>query len=218
MSYVVTPQAEGCTRAMRWSIKTLVFRLIQRALYHSWRGSYEKYCLTTFDAIKICDLASSDEKEQEAFGSRTVKALQLIKEYDSKRYHRVQNHLVYIVNSRILSTGLYNHSLRSCTVRNSAFSSQGDEDWAILMLACTIIHEATHGAMLARKIPYDADYYLRVERICHQEEARFARRVLPEVDLGEYDGNWHQEMFQMGKWEYIVKYVKSAFKPEQSAV
>lgn len=198
---------------MRWITKDFVFSLIQRALYCSWRGSYEKYCLLTFDAIKICDLASSNEKEQEAFGCRTVKALQLIKEHDFKRYRRVQSHLVYIVNSRVLfAGGLYNHSLRSCTVRNSALDFEGNEDWAILMLACAIIHEATHGAMLTRNIPYDAEHYLRVERICHQEEARFARRVMPEADLGEYDGKWHQEVFQMGKWEYIVKYVKSSFQ------
>ena len=182
------------------------------------RLGYETSLRQTFDAIKICDLVSLNDAQRQLYCSRTVKALELIKEYDAKRFCRIQKHLVYIVSCRTFYGADYNHWLRACEVNFSRFRFEEDEDWGVLMLACTIIYEATHGVITTQNIPYDKKHRLRVERICYQEEVRFARRVMPEVDLGEFDESEYRNYFQMGRWQYVVKSLRTIFQPDQPAV
>ena len=208
-----------CTGAIRSAIKTLILQPISLPLVLLLRWGYDSYVLQTFDAIKLCDIGRSDEAESQIFCSRTVKALELIKENDTKRYRRVQRYLAYIVNCSILTAGAYCHLLRACEVNTSLHNFGEDEDVAVLVLACLIIHEATHGLMITRGIPYDYDknLCLRAERLCHQEEVRFARRVMPEVDLGEFDETWFRAYYQMGKWRHTVQYFRYLFRPHEPA-
>jgi hypothetical protein len=206
----------GYTEAMHMKIKTQILLLVAWPLRLVLRWGYEKFLLQTFDAIKICDIASADDTEQQLFCCRTLKALELIKENDPRRYRRIQRHLVYIINCRTLLAGEYSSSLRSCDINVSHFNFE-DEDFVILMLACTFIHEATHGRIFAYHIPYDTEHRLRVECLCHQEEVRFARRVMPDVDLGEYDESGHQAFYQRSRWRYAMKSLRYIIQPDQLA-
>ncbi len=194
-------------------IKTRMLYVILWPLCLTLKWCYERYLLQIFDGIKICDIASPNEAEQQFFCSRAVRALELIKEHDTKRYRRVQRHLAYILNCRILMSGEYSHSLRSCDVNFSLFGFEGDEEWGVFALACTIIHEATHGVICARNIPYNKAFRLRVERVCHQEEVRFARRVMPEYDFREFDESEYQAYMQTSRWRHAVESIRNAFRP-----
>ena len=203
--------------AMSSQIKTWIFQVVLWPIYLILRWCYEKCLLQTFDGIKICDITSSNDEERQKYCSSIVAALELIKKHDPKRYCRVQRHFAYILNRCSLTTGSYDDSLRLCEISFSLFKFEGDEEWEATALACTIIHEATHGVLCARNIPYDEAHYLRVERACHQEEARFARRVMPNVDLGEFDENKYTALYRMNRWQYAAEFFKAAFRTNEPA-
>ncbi|MEI9997906.1 MAG: hypothetical protein WDO13_01405 [Verrucomicrobiota bacterium] len=45
------------------------------------------------------------------------------------------------------------------------------------MYASLLVHEATHGLLKEKRIPYDDENWQRVEELCSLEEYRFLRRV-----------------------------------------
>ena len=202
---------------MSWQIRTWMLQVILLPFYLLLRWGFKKSLLKTFDGIKICDLASAGESEEQFFCSYVIKALKFIKEHDPKRYRRVQRHLAYIVNCRVLASGNYSHSLRECDLNFSSFKwlkAEWEEEWKVFELARLIIHEATHGVMCVRNIPYDKKYRLRVERICHQEEVRFARRARPDYDMREYDENWHQEYYRKTIQQRMIEVYKNCFSAQ----
>ena len=202
---------------MSSQMKTRIFQVVLWPFYLILRWGYEKCLLQTFDGIKICDIASSNDEERQKFCSSIVAALELIKKHDPKRYCRVQRHFTYILNRCSLTAGSYDHSFRLCEIDFSVFKFEGDEEWEIFALADVLIHEATHGVIHTRNIPYDEAHYLRVERACHQEEGRFARRVMPNVDLGEFDENEYTALYRMNRWQYAAESFKAAFCTNEPA-
>lgn len=71
-------------------------------------------------------------------------------------------------------------------------------DYSLRAYACSLVHEATHGAIRARNIAYTQANRIRIERLCHKEEWRFAQRLNDgETDwakllVGDFDETgWH---------------------------
>ena len=197
--------------------KTWIFQVVLWPFYLFVKWVNEKCLLQTFDGIKICDIASSNDEERQKFCSSIVAALELIKKHDPKRYCRVQRHLLYIINEPVREGGLYRHLFRSCSINISLFDFEDSEDWKVVALACTIIHEATHGVMCAHNISYNEAHYLRVERACHQEEGRFTRRFMPEFDMGEFDEGWYQDYYRKSAWQHLTEALETASRAHKPA-
>ena len=51
------------------------------------------------------------------------------------------------------------------------------EDLSLRLYAMTLVHEATHGYLHARFIPYTKRTRSRVERICENEENHFVKQL-----------------------------------------
>lgn len=181
-------------------------------------GYDNKVLVGTYHGIKLCDIASSNEAQRQLFLNHTIKALELVKRHDARRFQRIRKRLDYVVNFPCLSGAEYSDSLHVCKVDFSKYTFEDDEDWVALVLACTLVHEATHGAIIAWGITYDKKHRLRVERLCHKEDTRFARRVMPEYDWDEFDETWYREYYQTGRWQYALKTFKYAFYRDKPAV
>ncbi len=177
-----------------------------------------KVLVGTYDGIKLCDIASSNKAQTQLFLDRTAKALELIKRYDTRRSHRIQKRLDYVVNYPCLSGAEYGHPLHVCKVDLSKYTFEGDEDWWVLLLARVLVHEATHGSIIAWGITHDEKHRLRVERLCHEEDTRFARRIRPDDDGDEFDEMWYRDYYQTGRWRRAVKTIKHASRRDKPAV
>lgn len=200
-----------------------VFRKpVLKMLDCSVKWSFNKVLLQTFEGIKICDMAGFGKPPDLLVRDRIVAALTLVKKYDTRRFRRLQRRLDYVVNELCVGTAVYGRHYKDCIVDLTRFPFEKNEDWYRLVLACTIIHEATHGEIEAWGIRYDQEHYLRVERLCYTEEIRFIRRVWQEAGyqrFGEFnedywlkhfqagEGKW-QEAFQGGQRGYISKLIR----------
>jgi hypothetical protein len=136
----------------------------------------KKSCVGRFDDVAICDLLATDFPKS-AFLGPTVKAMELIKEFDPRRYRRVCRQIRYIVNRPLISAGNYEREKRICNVDyNKHFAAESPE-WRLRVYACLIVHEATHGLLMEKGVDYNNKTWQRVEKLCSLEEYRFAKRV-----------------------------------------
>lgn len=150
--------------------------------------------LETIDGVAICDLTPA-QPSKSGFLDLTSQAMALIKSLDARRYRRVCRYLRYIANTPLLSQGQYGRRLKICRVDyakhfNSAHRQKNLRDFAGLL-----IHEATHGLLFEKSIPYDKETWERVERLCHLEAYRFALHFEPgyaELYPGPYNPAWHK--------------------------
>jgi len=147
--------------------------------------------------IRLCDL-NFDETDDPAFLSRTKEALDLIRKADSRRFRRIQEEIGYILNGELTSGAGYSRLFKICQVDFGRFKSSEYPDYWIRAYACTLIHEATHGAIYSHGIPYTHANRSRIERLCHEEKWRFAQRLNDgETDwarllVGDFDETgWH---------------------------
>jgi tetratricopeptide (TPR) repeat protein len=163
-------------------------------------------CLDHVDGVAVCDLTIS-QPSKDRFLDLTRQAMALIKSLDPRRYRRVCRCLRYIANTVLLSRGQYGRTLRICRVDfsrhfNSPYSQRNVRDYAGVL-----IHEATHGLLFDRGVPYNRQTRERVERLCHLEAYRFARRFEPGyADLfpGIYDPGPHRESWERSRKAKLV--------------
>jgi tetratricopeptide (TPR) repeat protein len=138
----------------------------------------KKSCLDHIEGIAICDI-SIGQGPKDGFLNLTRQAMALIKSLDSRRYHRVCRQLDYIVNTELISGGNFDWKLKICHIDFSKHLTSDDPLWNLRGYARLLIHEATHGFLFEKGIPYDKETRERVERLCHLEEYRFALRFEP---------------------------------------
>ena len=172
------------------------------------------------DGVVICDLTPA-QPSKDAFLELTRQAMALIQSLDSRRYHRVCRCLRYIANTGLLSKGQFGRVLKICRVDyDKNFNSQYRQK-SIHEYACLLIHEATHGFLFEKGIPYDKDTRERVERLCHLESYRFALHFeagYADLYLGPYDPKWHKRIWGMSPpvrraavWKRLQEALKSSF-------
>lgn len=146
------------------------------------------------DGIVICDLTARDLAKS-TFLQPTVEALELIRKFDPRRYRRVVRNLKYIVNRPMINSASFESARRMCNIDyNKAFTEA--TPWKPYRFACLLIHESTHGRLMATGLPYNDKTWERTERLCWLEEYRFIRRV---------DGGWadlfhHPKKFNAEYW------------------
>jgi hypothetical protein len=94
-----------------------------------------------------------------------------------------------------------------------------DREYLIGRYARRLVHEATHGELFARGIPYEGELRPRVERLCVREEQRFvlhltfthpdlAERLYREFDPSLWKWSWTATPFQR-----LVAQIKRIFEP-----
>jgi tetratricopeptide (TPR) repeat protein len=150
------------------------FRWIHRILAEmaEWIG-LRVSCLARIDEVAICDLTPA-QLSRDAFLDLASQAMAMIKALDARRYHRVCRYIRYIENTPLLSRGQYGQRFKICRVDYAKHFNATHRQKNLRDFAGLLIHEATHGFLFEKSIPYDEETWERVERLCHLEEYRFA--------------------------------------------
>ncbi len=159
--------------------------------------------------IRLCDL-NFDETDDPAFLARTKEALDLIRNADSRRFRRVQKEIGYILNGELTSSAQYSRLFKICRVDFGLFKFAEYPDYSIRAYACTLVHEATHGAIYSRGIPYTETNRSRIERLCEEERCRFAKRLndgktdwakqlVREFDETGWHSHWYNSRWTQGR-------------------
>ncbi|MBW3625751.1 MAG: hypothetical protein KY468_20340 [Armatimonadetes bacterium] len=166
---------------------------------------YRDSVIDSFDGILLCDMRV--QKEPDEFAASVKDALFRIRRFDPRRYRRIQRHVRYVSNEELVSGGAYVSRVQACLIDFSRYRFDIKESGYGFWLECLLIHEATHGALHARGIPYTKASRLRVERLCRAEERRYLKRAYPWTDLGAYvelDEEWLKQYW--GFWSSLKLY------------
>jgi tetratricopeptide (TPR) repeat protein len=89
--------------------------------------------------------------------------------------------------------------------------------------AGTLIHEATHGLLFRKGIPYNKETRERVERLCHRESYRFALHFEPgyaDIFPGPYNPEWHKQSWERSSQARRAvwwKRLKEAFRESKAS-
>jgi hypothetical protein len=153
------------------------------------------------EVARVDGIGLADLRRHPASFRETIKSsLRLIREIDFRRYRRVCREIAWIVN-RVTgsSSGAdYYRSIRTCNIEFTDAVGE-TQDIRIAIYACVLIHEATHGALDSRGIPYAAYNRVKIERLCVTEQNRFAAR-LTAIDPERYPEERLHETFIAGHW------------------
>src|SRR5436190_7752760 len=142
----------------------LVIMLLDLASFHIWSNE-RRY------GIRIID---SYSKTFPGFVEGINDALQLIAKADQRRIRRIRSEINNILNAPVLHGGDYSRFLKTCTIDLRCFHIDEDRETWIFFLACTLVHEATHGYLFRRRILHCGRNFRRIEACCIKEEVRFA--------------------------------------------
>jgi hypothetical protein len=152
------------------SIRAAIARFADRAAFALQRHSE----IARYEGIILADLRGRSPHFREIL----LAALRLLHVSDSRRFRRVQVYIRYIVNLTLGHPGAqYDYKTRTCRIDFEEPNGNADHDFYIGFHACNLVHEATHGEIEARGIPYDGEFRCRIERLCVQEENRFVQRL-----------------------------------------
>ena len=138
----------------------------------------EQWLRRKCEIAQIDGIALVDLEDYTPYFRRTIAAaLQLIKGTDPRRYARLRRHISSIVNcTRPFGGAVYFYETKTCEIEfeprpRSEYEMQFYTAW----YACTLVHEATHGVLRSRGIPYTPENRSQIEKLCVTEEQRFAR-------------------------------------------
>lgn len=112
--------------------------------------------------------------------------LLLIEAVDPRRYRRIQRVVRSIENRSIHRSGQYTVKDRAVEINFALFDTDwsdpasSDYEWYLASYAALLIHEATHGELIYRGVPYTRTTRGFSERICVTESQRFAARLRSE--------------------------------------
>jgi hypothetical protein len=135
----------------------------------------EKCLVGEHAGIKLSDI-NFNESDNALFVEKTTQALDLINNFDPRRFARVKCHIDYIINIELHSGGQYGPA-RICQLDFGRWDFAQHSEWSLYMYAATIVHEATHGHIRAKGIRRTRQNRMQVERICQAEENRFLSRI-----------------------------------------
>ena len=151
------------------AIRSLLWRLGQK--YRYWL--YRKYEVARVEGIALIDLRPRAPRFRETI----TQAIQLLKR-DRRRFERVRRFIERIINdTRPRGGAAYLRAYEACEMEFVSPRSDYEVKFYAARCACTLVHEATHGYLYSHRIPYTKQYRRRVERLCVQEELRFAQRI-----------------------------------------
>ena len=124
----------------------------------------------------------------------------MVQDTDPRRFVRVRRHIRWIVKHIAFDRGggaEYIAQTRACNIEFREPDSDSDYPYWIAWYASVLVHEATHGVINSRGIPYSPEMRVRIERLCVTEQNRFLR-VLARSDP-ETAAHLHRE-FDESRW------------------
>lgn len=125
-----------------------------------------------YESICITDLSRSPDTDE--FIKTITGSLDLVKCKDKKRFTRIRENIRHIVRMRMPSSARFLRVGRACLINDEKYPELPGPAM-VLRLACTLVHESTHGYLLTKKIPYST-CKARHEEICTQEVLRFIKK------------------------------------------
>jgi hypothetical protein len=104
-------------------------------------------------------------------------ALNLIQRTDPVRHERVTREIKRIFHVPTRNGADYTRPLKGCSIEPGRFYEGMEEEFACDLVACVLIHEATHGHLYSRGIFFQAGANIqRVERLCCKAMNAFLRK------------------------------------------
>ena len=170
-----------------WRLRSLPHELRALAIVRVaiWLGR-----ATSGNAPVIINLGvTADEKS--GFASAVEAALQQLRIADPRRHRRLIEQVRYIVNLPLISAANYSRWGRICLID---YGRVYLDDFLREELACSLVHESTHGLLHSKRIHPPTYGWKRIERICVTEELRFLAKV-PNSDVLalQVRQNWNEE-------------------------
>src|SRR5690606_34490949 len=134
-------------------------------LYRSLMGLSPRYCV---EGVEVID--ASGGHDQLAI-QRLEEALELIRDTDPRRHHRLKKDIKRFI---LVKAGgpEYAHEVQACVLR-SAYVRNAEA----AAVATTIVHEAMHARLCARRVGYGMGIRARVEEVCTREQIAFVKRL-----------------------------------------
>ncbi|HEY2851817.1 MAG TPA: hypothetical protein VGJ18_03175 [Gemmatimonadaceae bacterium] len=133
------------------------------------------------------------------FFGRVQRALELIGRYEPRRLDRIRRDVRTICG---MSGGpnVYHHVGRAIMLTMPTVLASSPPE-----LAMVIVHEATHGRIDDRGIPYLAENRSRIETACVRQETIFARRLpggdaLADASVGKLANPWWSDQ-DLVEWQ-----------------
>jgi hypothetical protein len=160
---------------------------------------YEQWFLRTRTVGDVEGIVLIDYPQNTPFFRETfAAALQILQQRDPRRHKRVLTHVRRIMNFPVGYSGAgYIQHLKAYATSLQPLTEPAVRKEAILQ-ASMLVHEATHGLLYARKIPYNPSTRERIEQLCSTEEHRFLSRVLTPESLAKVKTvrRYHPELYQ----------------------
>ena len=139
------------------------------------------------DGLALVDVSFRKDLQSE-FVRQCIKAMELVRQYDLRRYSRIRDAFDWVVHMELVGLkAQYWRWPAACIVDFSRFPFHKSPDTVLILLAASLVHEATHAVLFRRGIPHTRSTYMKVERICCLEEARFAGHVNPKLRSGYFE-------------------------------
>ena len=160
---------------------------------------YEQWFLRTRSVGEVEGIVLVDYPRNTPFFRETfATALQILQQRDPRRHKRVLRHVRRIMNFPVGYSGAgYIQHLKAYATSLQPPTEAAVRKEAILQ-ASMLVHEATHGLLYARKIPYSPRTRERIEQLCSTEEHRFLSHVLTPESLAKVKTvrRYHPELYQ----------------------
>jgi hypothetical protein len=160
---------------------------------------YEQWFLRTRSIGEVEGIVLIDYPRNTPFFRETfATALQILQQRDPRRHKRVLRHVRRIMNFPVGYSGAgYIQHLKAYATSLQPPSEAAVRKEAILQ-ASMLVHEATHGLLYARKIPYNPRTRERIEQLCSTEEHRFLSHLLTPESLAKVKTvrRYHPELYQ----------------------
>ncbi|WOO42627.1 hypothetical protein [Rubellicoccus peritrichatus] len=122
-----------------------------------------------------------DEKQNDgakvSFYKVIQETLSMIRNHDDLRYKRVYKEISLIEHTDLPGIGAYKRGRKVCSVDLENLPALDNEEYVRVVLACTLIHEATHGKICSFFIPYTRSDRARIEGICNRESNAFLSKL-----------------------------------------
>ena len=140
-----------------------------------------RHSATTIDGVRVLDFGELPSgANHDRFTAYLRDALFLIRFHDPVRYRRVVRHVRHFESAPCRTMAHFTPSTRTCVID---FNKEPLDDggiihpWYVAYFAGVIVHEATHGYLLDRFVPYTKANRVRVERICINQQNDFLTRL-----------------------------------------